>query len=104
LGVDRMLAPSAAGAGGGRAIPLRRGDEAAPGVLVLWPPPGLETAGANDGSLALHLRSGGDSVLILGDLETRGLAGLLAAGAVPPSDTLVVPHHGARNAALADLL
>ncbi|MEE2712324.1 MAG: hypothetical protein VX913_06080, partial [Planctomycetota bacterium] len=38
------------------------------------------------------------------DLETRGLRALLERGSALDADVLLLPHHGARNDALADLL
>ncbi|MFH5823552.1 ComEC/Rec2 family competence protein [Georgenia sp. AZ-5] len=69
---------------------------------VLWPPaagvralPGPD--GVNDLSLALRLRAPGLDVLVPGDLEHAGQAGLLArlrARAPDPADVVAVAHHG----------
>ena len=75
-----------------------------PALEVLWPPPGSDITSANDGSLVLHARVGGRSLLLPGDLEAKGLEGFLLAGPPPETDVLGLPHHGAANPLLMDLL
>jgi len=75
---------------------LRAGDEVEiPGALleVLWPPPGRPAEG-NDGSTVIRLSAGGLTMLLAGDLEEEGLAGLLASGRDVRADVLLLPHHG----------
>lgn len=97
----------AAGAG----IPLARavpGERRQLGPLtweVLWPgasPPGVGTAageggfsGPNDSSVALLVRTGGLTVLLLGDLEPPAQQALLSAHPeLAAVDVLKVAHHG----------
>ncbi|MGK5732707.1 ComEC/Rec2 family competence protein [Streptomyces sp. URMC 124] len=66
---------------------------------VLWPPPAGTSAvaeeGPNDASLALLVRSGGLTALLLGDLEPPAQQALAEAHpALPAVDVLKVAHHG----------
>jgi beta-lactamase superfamily II metal-dependent hydrolase len=68
-------------------------------IEVLWPPARLGTSWpANDVSLVLRVRADGHAVLLTGDLEEAGVAGLLAAEREGKIDlracVLVAPHHG----------
>jgi competence protein ComEC len=75
---------------------LRIGDAT---LDVLWPPEGLgETWTVNDRSLAIRVTADGQTLLLTGDLEARGLSALLTAeqcGQVSlRADVLIAPHHG----------
>ncbi|MFE7772812.1 ComEC/Rec2 family competence protein [Streptomyces sp. NPDC057445] len=64
---------------------------------VLWPAAGHgpPPEGPNDASVALLVRAGGLSLLLLGDLEPPAQRGLIRAHpALPPVDVLKVAHHG----------
>jgi competence protein ComEC len=73
------------------------------GLRVAAPdlPPG---ASDNDRSLWTRFRVGTTSVLLTGDAEALGTAAAIAQGLAQPSDVLLLPHHGRRNAAAAYLL
>lgn len=69
---------------------------------VLWPGAamaGPEPEGPNDASVALHVRIGGaTTLLLLGDLEPPAQQGLLRAHPdLPPVDVLKVAHHGSAH-------
>ncbi|MBI1853453.1 MAG: ComEC/Rec2 family competence protein [Planctomycetes bacterium] len=75
-------------------------------VRVVHPPhdvTDLVPASDNDASLSLRVETDGKGVLLLGDLQEAGVRAILAGGDDLTSDFLVVPHHGARCPALADL-
>ncbi|MFF7195864.1 ComEC/Rec2 family competence protein [Streptomyces sp. NPDC008079] len=65
---------------------------------VLWPPPSaaaLPDNGPNDASVALLVRTGGLTLLLMGDLEPAAQERLLAqAPDLPRVDVLKVAHHG----------
>ncbi|MYW65657.1 MBL fold metallo-hydrolase [Streptomyces sp. SID8379] len=66
---------------------------------VLWPLPGPEPApdGPNDASVTLLVRTGGLTLLLLGDLEPAAQRALSRTGAgarLPAVDVLKVAHHG----------
>ncbi|WP_406395398.1 ComEC/Rec2 family competence protein [Streptomyces sp. NBC_00887] len=69
---------------------------------VLWPPadprgraPALVTEEPNDSSVTLFVRSGGLTLLLLGDLEPPAQHGVLRGyPALPRVDVLKVAHHG----------
>lgn len=71
------------------------------GVDVLWPPSTGAGLGENDMSVVLRLDCGGVSVLLPGDLEAAGEAGLLASGAALRSSVLAAGHHGSRTSSTA---
>lgn len=48
----------------------------------------------NSRSCVLHVRAPGGALLLAGDIEARDERALLARGAVPRADVLLVPHHG----------
>lgn len=106
----RVLAEAAA-----RAVPVRAPRTLSAGgatVEVLWP----GAAGAarrdpelshNDNSLVLRVRYAGRAVLLPGDIERDGEAGLLAAPGGPDAvraDVLKVPHHCSRTSSTEALL
>ncbi|MFD4760211.1 ComEC/Rec2 family competence protein [Streptomyces sp. NPDC058439] len=80
---------------------------------VLWPAGGRGAGGApgyqgavsgpvpqgpNDASVTLYVRTGGLSLLLLGDLEPPAQRGLLRRyPALPPVDVLKVAHHGSAH-------
>ena len=55
-----------------------------------------EAAGDNDSSCVLRVATSGGSVLLTGDIERDAEAELVAAS-LPPTDIVVVPHHGSRS-------
>jgi competence protein ComEC len=64
-------------------------------VEVLWPPRAQPELSLNDTSLVLRVTCDDRSVLLPGDLDRQGQAGLLASGVDLSADILVLPHHGA---------
>lgn len=70
----------------------------------LWPTGDVADLGANDRSVVLRIMGRRHRLLVTGDLETRGLRRLLERASPLDADVLVLPHHGARNDALPDLL
>ncbi|MBQ0983381.1 ComEC/Rec2 family competence protein [Streptomyces sp. F63] len=61
---------------------------------VLWPLPGLVAEGANDASVTMLVRTGGLTMLLLGDLEPPAQQRLALSSELPPVDILKVAHHG----------
>jgi competence protein ComEC len=69
-------------------------------IEVLFPPGDGSWPGAgsvNDASLAARVTVGTSPLLLLGDLEERGLAGLFAVEPDLRADGLLAPHHGRAN-------
>ena len=70
-------------------------------VEVLWPPhAGAAEAGGSDNDRSLVLRvavEGGGRILLPGDVEAAGEAGLLGAPDVLAADVLKLAHHGSRT-------
>lgn len=58
---------------------------------------GVEQGDKNDDSLVLYLPAQGGGLLLTGDLEKKGVDGLLAAGLPGPVSVLKLPHHGSRH-------
>jgi competence protein ComEC len=83
---------------------LRAGDEPRPGVSVLWPPASLEGLEANERSLVLRITHEEHALLLTGDLEEEGEAGLLDQDVDLRADVLKVGHHGSRKATSARFL
>lgn len=53
---------------------------------------------SNDLSCVLHIRSGGGSVLLTGDIEAASELEIIGRAESPPrADVLLVPHHGSRT-------
>ncbi len=75
-------------------------------VTPLWPPRRSPSGGAsrNDRSLVLRVEVGGRRVLLPGDLEAGGEAGLLASGADLAAHVLKLGHHGSRTSSSAAFL
>jgi beta-lactamase superfamily II metal-dependent hydrolase len=73
------------------------------GVKALWPPPGF-SGSDNDLSLVLRVTYGAASLLLTGDVEAAGEAGMLASGVSLKSDLLKVAHHGSRTSSSLPLL
>jgi len=83
---------------------VEREGPTASGARILWPPSNDHRLGTNDLSAVLRFEGTHHRLLITGDLETAGTRALLAARDELDADILVLPHHGARNDALADLI
>ncbi len=84
---------------------LQAGDLA---VTPLWPPARVGDDSRNDRSLVLRIDVGAARVLLPGDLEAAGEAGLLASlgasGADLRADVLKLAHHGSRSSSTAAFL
>ena len=115
LGVDRLehliITHDHEDHAGGRARIVERltvasvSDAPAPRSLeYLWPSGETAGLGANDRSIVLRVTGQRHRLLATGDIETRGLRALLEQASALDADVLLLPHHGARNDALADLL
>jgi len=63
-----------------------------------------EGASDNDQSLWVSVSVDGTRVLLTGDAEELGVAAAIADGLAEPSEVLVLPHHGRRNAMVPTLL
>ncbi|MBI3267505.1 MAG: ComEC/Rec2 family competence protein [Planctomycetes bacterium] len=91
-GVPRrtLLAPTEVGGGGG-------GDGVS--LRLLWPPGGLEGAALDDNDLCLSLlvEYGGARLLLCGDVEAKGIDGVLSSLGAERVDCLAVPHHGSKG-------
>jgi len=85
-------------------LPDSRGAPPIRSLERLWPPRKAAGLSANDRSLVIRIVGRRHRLLATGDLETRGLRALLERGSALDADVLLLPHHGARNDALADLL
>ncbi|MDD5562339.1 MAG: ComEC/Rec2 family competence protein [Thermoanaerobaculaceae bacterium] len=80
-------------------IPLERGQAATLAGArweTLWPP-GAMAGVDNDASLVGRVDLGGPRVVVVGDLEARGEAALLACGDRLDGEVLQLPHHGSRT-------
>ncbi|MFG3494073.1 ComEC/Rec2 family competence protein [Streptomyces sp. NPDC047928] len=83
-----------------RAAPGERRGAGALDWQVLWPqaPPRPGAEEPNDASVTLLVRTGGVTLLLLGDLEPPAQRGLLRAHPVLPAvDVLKVAHHGSAH-------
>lgn len=87
------------------AVPGERRREGPLDWQVLWPAadargawPALESEEPNDSSVTLLVRSGGLTLLLLGDLEPPAQRGVLRSHpAIPRVDVLKVAHHGSAH-------
>lgn len=80
------------------------GSDGLPAATVLWPPREVAPRWAgNDGSLVVRFAvatdAGERSVLMTGDIQRAGIAGLEAAGADTTATVIEVPHHGSADPA-----
>ncbi|MFC8224324.1 ComEC/Rec2 family competence protein [Streptomyces sp. NPDC057287] len=88
-----------------RAVPGERRRAGRLDWQVLWPAPGVPGASPayvteepNDSSVTLLVRSGGLTLLLLGDLEPPAQQGVLRSHpALPEVDVLKVAHHGSAH-------
>jgi beta-lactamase superfamily II metal-dependent hydrolase len=127
MGVERVLVPpmmAASREGGWGAVraeleamgvaiePIAAGDRFRFGrgrVEVLWPPrePSPRLMG-NDGSVVARFtratEGGPATVLMTGDVQRAGIAGLMAAGADLRASVVEVPHHGSADEAAMELV
>lgn len=76
-------------------------------IDVLWPPPPSEIGelSRNDSSIVMRVGFGGQSMLLCGDLQGEGIAGLLARypGQLQ-ADVLLLPHHASPTPELPELI
>lgn len=72
------------------------------GTLRLFPYTGGNFRQEN--SMAILFESENCVILVTGDLDQAGERRLVREGKIPPTDILVVGHHGSKNAASAELL
>jgi competence protein ComEC len=64
-------------------------------VAAVWPRGSIsQTRAINNGSLVLAIGDGGRRLLLAGDIEPSGLAGLLEAEPGLRADAMLWPHHG----------
>ena len=71
---------------------------------VLHPRAGEQSANDNDASCVLRIVHAGGTILLTGDI-TRRVERLLTDGiGLPPTDYVVVPHHGSRTSSSAGLV
>ena len=73
-------------------------------VVPLWPPRFPAMGSRNDDSLVLRVKLGALRVLLPGDLEAAGEAGLLATHAALGAELLKLPHHGSRTSSTCRFL
>ena len=66
---------------------------------VLWPPRGFDAADENNHSLVLRVSRAGRRLLLAGDLEDRGMRGLVGRAPDFAADLTAIPHHGAADPA-----
>jgi competence protein ComEC len=72
------------------------------GVQFRWLHPGAAAHQRdNDSSCVLLVQAGAHTLLLAGDIEAEAERELLAAGAVPAVDVMIVPHHGSRTSSTA---
>lgn len=81
---------------GARAMPLP--------AMHVYAPDLPASASDNDRSLWLHATLAATTILFCGDAQELGIATALASDFVKPTDVLVLPHHGRRNANAPHLL
>jgi len=73
-------------------------------VTVLHPGASAHPQSANDGSLVFAIDYEGRTVLLPGDIESRGETQLWSNNALPPIDLMSAPHHGSRTSSSWPLL
>jgi len=76
-------------------------------IAVLHPPPSpspFDRATANDASLVVRLEDPAGCVLLTGDIEDKGITGLLRQRGELAADILLAPHHARRAARLDEFL
>jgi len=71
--------------------------------IAIYAPPQF-SRNQNDRSLVFYARQGRNGVLLTGDLERTGVAGLVRATPLRPVTLLKLSHHGSRNGAVEQLL
>jgi competence protein ComEC len=72
-------------------------------LRVLHPSPGLPYLG-NDSSCVLDIERRGRHILLSGDISAAVEARLLRDGSIPPSEVLLVPHHGSLTSSSMDFI
>jgi competence protein ComEC len=74
-------------------------------VEVLWPPPGgKDSQSGNNDSIVLHLKYGGVSFLLAGDIEGPAETSLCSSDSQLRADVLKVPHHGSKTSSTPQFL
>lgn len=85
----------------GKVLYLRRGQEIYVEkdlVLEIMHPGGKYSGGKyNDYSLVIYMKYRDFSILLVGDIEEKGIKELLAKGGFKTADVVKVPHHGSRG-------
>lgn len=71
---------------------------------VLWPPADLLTRNDNAKSCVIRVANGQHSILITADISKIEEAALLTQAAMPPSDVLIVPHHGSKSSSSTEFI
>jgi len=77
------------------------------GVRFLWPPKGpspWRSSSANENSLVAQVTADGRRLLLTGDIERVGMAGLMAQYPELRAGALYVPHHGSPEPVLAEFI
>jgi competence protein ComEC len=74
---------------------------------IVWPPPGLlgkTVPNTNDTSIVMRALYRDHEILLTGDVEEKGEAGILASGADISADILKVGHHGSKTSSTTGFL
>lgn len=110
--VEHAFAIATARFGGDRPAVLAPATRCLQGEAWIWDavrfefvhPAGSQVWNDNNGSCVLRISGAGGSALLTGDIEADAEAALVARGAAPHADVIIVPHHGSRSSSSADLV